>query len=102
MMRQMLSFVFFLFICFLVFPGQAQPWKYGDDALRNFRKYDLLHYWLLPYPYSTAYQNYRITLDIFPTTRSCGSRPGEPTRTITGLRCGFSPPSAVLKPIVHS
>jgi alpha-glucosidase (family GH31 glycosyl hydrolase) len=39
-------------------PGYKEPWNYGEDALRNFRKYDSLRYSLLPYIYSTAWQNH--------------------------------------------
>ncbi|RZL47437.1 MAG: DUF5110 domain-containing protein, partial [Pedobacter sp.] len=34
-------------------------WKYGDDALRNFKKYDLLRYRLFPYLYTTMHQQYQ-------------------------------------------
>lgn len=37
-------------------PGYKEPWSYGNDALRNFKKYDSLRYSLLPYIYSHAYQ----------------------------------------------
>jgi alpha-glucosidase (family GH31 glycosyl hydrolase) len=40
-------------------PGYKEPWNYGDDALRNFKKYDSLRYSLLPYLYSSAYQLYK-------------------------------------------
>jgi alpha-glucosidase (family GH31 glycosyl hydrolase) len=40
-------------------PGYKEPWNYGDDALRNFKKYDSLRYSLLPYLYSNAYQLYK-------------------------------------------
>lgn len=40
-------------------PGYKEPWNYGEDALRNFKKYDSLRYRLLPYIYSNAYQVYR-------------------------------------------
>lgn len=39
-------------------PGYKEPWNYGPDALRNFRKYDSLRYSLLPYIYSSAWQNH--------------------------------------------
>ncbi|MFL5742263.1 MAG: glycoside hydrolase family 31 protein [Flavisolibacter sp.] len=39
-------------------PGYKEPWNYGPDALRNFRKYDSLRYRLLPYIYSTAHTLY--------------------------------------------
>ncbi|HEV7330982.1 MAG TPA: TIM-barrel domain-containing protein [Flavisolibacter sp.] len=40
-------------------PGYKEPWNYGEDALRNFKKYDSLRYRLLPYIYSHAYQMYQ-------------------------------------------
>lgn len=40
-------------------PGYKEPWNYGEDALRNFKKYDSLRYSLLPYLYSNAYQLYK-------------------------------------------
>jgi alpha-glucosidase len=40
-------------------PGYKEPWNYGADALRNFKKYDSLRYTLLPYLYSNSYNNYR-------------------------------------------
>jgi alpha-glucosidase len=39
-------------------PGHKEPWNYGDDAFRNFKKYDSLRYSLLPYLYSTSYEQY--------------------------------------------
>ncbi|RZL50991.1 MAG: DUF5110 domain-containing protein, partial [Pedobacter sp.] len=40
-------------------PGYKEPWKYGDDALKNFKKYDLLRYRLFPYLYTTMHQQYQ-------------------------------------------
>lgn len=40
-------------------PGYKEPWNYGEDALRNFKKYDSLRYALLPYLYSHAYAQYK-------------------------------------------
>jgi len=40
-------------------PGYKEPWNYGVDALRNFKKYDSLRYALLPYLYSNAYTQYK-------------------------------------------
>jgi alpha-glucosidase len=40
-------------------PGYKEPWNYGPDALRNFKKYDSLRYQLLPYIYSNAYEMYK-------------------------------------------
>lgn len=37
-------------------PGYKEPWHYGEEALRIFRKYDSLRYSLLPYLYSHAWQ----------------------------------------------
>ncbi|TXK48893.1 glycoside hydrolase family 31 protein [Pontibacter qinzhouensis] len=39
-------------------PNYKEPWNYGEDALRNFKKYDLLRYQLIPYIYSQAYVNH--------------------------------------------
>lgn len=39
-------------------PTYKEPWNYGEDALRNFKKYDLLRYRLIPYIYSNAYINH--------------------------------------------
>jgi alpha-glucosidase len=40
-------------------PGYKEPWNYGADGLRNFKKYDSLRYSLLPYLYSNAYIQYK-------------------------------------------
>lgn len=40
-------------------PGYKEPWNYGEDALRNFKYYDQMRYRMLPYLYSTMYQNYK-------------------------------------------
>ncbi len=45
-------------------PGYKEPWNYGTDALRNFKKYDSLRYSLLPYLYSSAYQQYKTGLPL--------------------------------------
>jgi alpha-glucosidase len=39
-------------------PGYKEPWNYGEDGLRNFKKYDSLRYRLFPYIYSNAYKMY--------------------------------------------
>ena len=39
-------------------PGYKEPWNYGEDGLRNFKKYDSLRYQLLPYIYSSAYKQH--------------------------------------------
>ncbi|MDC6367628.1 MULTISPECIES: glycoside hydrolase family 31 protein [Flavobacteriaceae] len=41
-------------------PNYKEPWSYGDEALSNFVKYDELRYRLLPYIYSSAYQQYKL------------------------------------------
>lgn len=40
-------------------PNYKEPWSYGDAALANFKKYDLLRYRLIPYMYSNAYTMYQ-------------------------------------------
>ena len=40
-------------------PGYKEPWSYGNDALRNFKKYDSIRYRLLPYIYSNAFKMYQ-------------------------------------------
>jgi alpha-glucosidase len=45
-------------------PGYKEPWKYGEDALRNFKKYDLLRYRLFPYMYTSMHQQYETGLPI--------------------------------------
>jgi alpha-glucosidase (family GH31 glycosyl hydrolase) len=40
-------------------PGYKEPWNYGEEALRNFKKYDSLRYRLIPYLYTTQFQQYR-------------------------------------------
>ncbi|OQD42021.1 alpha-glycosidase [Croceivirga radicis] len=40
-------------------PSYKEPWNYGEEALANFKKYDELRYKLLPYIYSSAYQQYK-------------------------------------------
>jgi alpha-glucosidase len=40
-------------------PGYKEPWSYGDEALQNFKKYDLLRYRLIPYIYSSAYTAFK-------------------------------------------
>ncbi len=39
-------------------PGYKEPWNYGEKALKIFRKYDKLRYRLIPYIYTTAYENH--------------------------------------------
>ncbi|MFW0718466.1 glycoside hydrolase family 31 protein [Pedobacter sp. N23S346] len=43
-------------------PGYKEPWNYGEDALRNFKKYDLLRYRLFPYLYTSMHQQYETGL----------------------------------------
>jgi len=45
-------------------PGYKEPWRYGEDALSNFKKYDSLRYRLLPYIYSQAFNNYKTGMPI--------------------------------------
>ncbi len=40
-------------------PGYKEPWRYGPEALRNFKAYDSLRYRLLPYLYSAAFRQHR-------------------------------------------
>ncbi|MNK00855.1 Alpha-xylosidase [compost metagenome] len=40
-------------------PGYKEPWKYGEDALRNFKKYDVLRYRMIPYLYTGMHQQYQ-------------------------------------------
>ncbi|MCX2680301.1 DUF4968 domain-containing protein [Galbibacter sp. EGI 63066] len=40
-------------------PNYKEPWNYGEEALRIFRKYDQMRYSLIPYLYSTSYQQYQ-------------------------------------------
>ncbi|MBC7913489.1 MAG: glycoside hydrolase family 31 protein [Pyrinomonadaceae bacterium] len=40
-------------------PNYKEPWNYGDAALANFKKYDLLRYRLIPYMYSNAFNMYQ-------------------------------------------
>lgn len=39
-------------------PGYKEPWNYGEEALKNFKKYDSLRYCLLPYLYAASYKQY--------------------------------------------
>ncbi|MCB0585781.1 MAG: DUF4968 domain-containing protein, partial [Phaeodactylibacter sp.] len=40
-------------------PGYKEPWNYGDEALKIFKKYALFRYRLIPYLYSHSYEMYR-------------------------------------------
>ncbi|WP_236636859.1 glycoside hydrolase family 31 protein [Sinomicrobium soli] len=40
-------------------PNYKEPWNYGEEAQRIFKQYDDLRYSLIPYIYSTAYQNHK-------------------------------------------
>ncbi|QDH78888.1 DUF5110 domain-containing protein [Echinicola soli] len=40
-------------------PGYKEPWNYGDTAEEIFTQYDKLRYRLIPYIYSTAFQQYQ-------------------------------------------
>ena len=39
-------------------PNYKEPWNYGEEAQRIFKQYDDLRYSLIPYIYSTAYENH--------------------------------------------
>ncbi|AYN66298.1 DUF4968 domain-containing protein [Euzebyella marina] len=39
-------------------PNYKEPWNYGEEAQSIFKKYDELRYELMPYLYSTLYQNH--------------------------------------------
>ena len=39
-------------------PNYKEPWNYGEEALRIFKKYDSLRYRLMPYLYNASYQNH--------------------------------------------
>ena len=39
-------------------PNYKEPWNYGEEATRIFKLYDEFRYQLIPYLYSTAYQNH--------------------------------------------
>ncbi|HKI45233.1 MAG TPA: TIM-barrel domain-containing protein [Balneolales bacterium] len=39
-------------------PGYKEPWNYGKEALKIFRQYDKLRYSLIPYIYTSAYENH--------------------------------------------
>lgn len=45
-------------------PGYKEPWNYGEEALKNFTKYDRLRYQLIPYIYSNAYKMHQTGLPI--------------------------------------
>lgn len=45
-------------------PGYKEPWAYGEAGLKNFKKYDLLRYQLIPYIYSTAFNAYQTGVPI--------------------------------------
>lgn len=40
-------------------PGYKEPWSYGEEAERIFRKYDRMRYRFIPYIYSEAYTMHR-------------------------------------------
>lgn len=40
-------------------PNYKEPWNYGEEAMRIFRKYDNMRYSLMPYLYSYMYENHR-------------------------------------------
>jgi alpha-glucosidase len=39
-------------------PGYKEPWNYGNDALRNFKNYDVLRYRMIPYLYTEMYEQH--------------------------------------------
>lgn len=45
-------------------PGYKEPWNYGDEALKNFTKYDKLRYRLIPYIYSSAFEQHQTGMPI--------------------------------------
>lgn len=45
-------------------PGYKEPWNYGEKALEIFTQYDKLRYRLIPYIYTTAFQQYKEGLPI--------------------------------------
>jgi len=45
-------------------PGYKEPWNYGEEALKIFTDYDRLRYRLIPYIYTTAYQQNQTGLPI--------------------------------------
>ena len=45
-------------------PGYKEPWNYGEDGLRNFKKYDSLRYRLLPYIYTHAFESWQTGMPI--------------------------------------
>lgn len=40
-------------------PNYKEPWNYGEEAQRIFKQYDDLRYSLIPYIYSTAFENHQ-------------------------------------------
>ncbi|WP_417887935.1 glycoside hydrolase family 31 protein [Zunongwangia sp.] len=40
-------------------PNYKEPWNYGEEAQKIFKQYDDFRYSLIPYIYSTAYQNHK-------------------------------------------
>ncbi len=40
-------------------PNYKEPWNYGEEAQRIFKQYDDLRYSLIPYIYSTSYENHQ-------------------------------------------
>lgn len=40
-------------------PRYHEPWTYGEEAMKNFIKYDSLRYTLIPYIYTAEYENHK-------------------------------------------
>jgi alpha-glucosidase (family GH31 glycosyl hydrolase) len=45
-------------------PHYKEPWNYGDEALKIFRKFDNLRYRLIPYIYSSYYLMYKTGIPV--------------------------------------
>jgi len=44
--------------------GYKEPWNYGEDALRNFKNYDLLRYRMRPYLYTAMHQQHQMGMPL--------------------------------------
>ncbi|WP_223088730.1 TIM-barrel domain-containing protein [Zunongwangia sp. SCSIO 43204] len=45
-------------------PNYKEPWNYGEEAQKIFKQYDDFRYSLIPYIYSSAYQNHKTGLPL--------------------------------------